>query len=351
MNAPPHALKRHIVPSLLAVLLSIAACTEPADTGASAEALYAQGMASFEQGGEPALREAIDLFSRAIAADSAFAPAWAGLSRAYTNIGGNFNIMPPEESWPRAREAADMAMRLDDSLAESHLARAYVLEGADWDWAGAELAFQRALEIEPANIEALTGYAWFLHNLGRSEQARPYAERANELAARPVDAFLTYVVTGDVEGQIAAAGEAITAAPGDPNGYWVSALIHAWEGEYERAAERLEQQIPLMNGDVVDEVALLGYVYARMGRTDDARAMLERLDEVAAAGRYVSPVLKAWIYSGLGETAEAVRWLRLGFEARAHRSGLDMNSFSEVYAPIRENSGFQQLLEEMGLAG
>lgn len=337
-------------PWLLVAVLLIAGCAETADTGSDAESLHIQAMASYGQGGEPALRTAIDLFSQAIAHDSSYAPAWAGLSRAYTSIGGDFNILPPDESWPPAREAAEMAVRLDDALAESHLARAQVLAGADWDWTAAELAFQRALELDPVNVEVLMSYAWFLHGLGRKEQAAAFVGRAREIAPASADPFLTYAVTGDAEGQLAAAGETIAANPTDPQGYWVSALIHTWEGEYEQAAERLEQQIPLMNGDVVDEVALLGFVYGRMDRADDARAMLVRLDEVSADGRYVSPVLRAWIHSGLGEAEEAVTWLRRGYEVRAHRSGLGMNGFSEVFAPIRDDPGFQQLLAEMGLA-
>lgn len=340
-----------LVVAVLVAVPGLTACTETAEVDAAGEAYeaYLEGMTFYVRGGESNLRQAIDLFSQAVEIDSTSALAHAGLARAYTSIGGNYNILAPEASWPAAREAADRAVRLDDGLAEAHLAQAYVEAGADWDWTGAEQAYQRALNLDPENIEALYGYTWFLNGLGRSEEAAAIAARATDLAPGSTDPFLLYLTTGDAAEAKAAAGNLIAADPSNPSGYWAAALIHTWEGEYEQAAERLQQQIPLMQGDVVDEVALLGHVYGRMGREDDARAMLERLDEVAADGRYVSPVLKAWIHSGLGEAAEAVDWLRTGFEMHAHRSGLDMGAFSYLFDPIREDPGFQELLQELDL--
>jgi adenylate cyclase len=330
-------------------ILAVCACAETAVVDSAAYPLYLEGVALYGQGGESNLRQSIEKFREAGEADSTFAPAFAGLARAYAAIGGNYNILSPEESWPEAKEAAARALQLDEGLPEAHLAQAVVKYGADWDWAGAELEFQRALELDPDNVEALSGYAWFLYGLGRQEEAATFAARASELAPGSADPFLLYATTGDAAGQIAAVNATIDADPGNPQGYWVAALIHTWEGEYEQAAERLQQQIPLMDGDVVDEVALLGFVYGRMGREEDARNMLTRLDGVAAEGRYVSPVLRAWIHSGLGEADAAMAFLREGYEARAHRSGLGMNSFSAVFDPIRDRPEFNALYQEMGL--
>ena len=65
-------------------------------------------------------------------------------------------------------------------------------------------------------------------------------------------------------------------------------------------------------------IGLLGYLYGRLGRRADALKQLERLDEIAARGRYVSPVSRAHVYAGLDEVDEVFAWLEEGFEERTH---------------------------------
>ena len=90
--------------------------------------------------------------------------------------------------------------------------------------------------------------------------------RIRELDPEFSNPYREHVLTGDTNRAKKEAAELIASDPENPGGYWTSANIHAREGEYEQAAEQLLKQIPLMDGDVVDEVALLGHVYARMGR-------------------------------------------------------------------------------------
>ena len=333
---------------LLATFAGLAACAERAAVDPAAQEQYLQGMALYTQGGEANLRQAIEHFTRAVEIDSTFARGYAGLSRAYAAIGGNYNILAPEESWPQAKSAADRALALDENLAEAHLAQANVIAGRDWDWAGAELAYQRALELDSTSAEILMEYAWFLHAIGRVDDASAMLAKASALEPSAGNPFLTYRTTGDAAEPIQAANALITSAPDNPYGYWQLALIQTWEGDYAAAAQALLQQIPLMDGDVVDEVALLGFVYGRMGQEADARRMLQRLDEVAAEGRYVSPVLKGWIYSGLGDRDSALLWVLRGYEAHAHRSGLGLRGFGALFEPIRDDRRFSRMLEEMG---
>ncbi len=63
---------------------------------------------------------------------------------------------------------------------------------------------------------------------------------------------------------------------------------------------------------------ILGYLYGQLGRRADALKQLERLDEIAARGRYVSPVSRAYVYAGLDEVDEAFAWLERGYEERSH---------------------------------
>ena len=332
---------------LVVAVLSCSACADSATTESDTVDMFARGMELVSQGSEPTLREAIDVFSSCVEVAPDYAPCHAGLARTYSSMSGGHSIMPPAEAWPAARQAAEKAVELDGNLALAHVVLAGVIAGQDWDWAGAEREYLRAVELAPNDIGTLIRHAWFLFSIGRDEEALTTIARLRELEFS--DPYLEYRLTGDAERAKEAAAELIVSDPENPEAYWGSAVLHAGEGDFEQAAEHLQKQIPLMDGDAVDEVALLGHVFARMGRDAEARQMLERLDELSSEGRYVSPANKAWIHAGLGEVDETLSLLREGIESHANRSGLQMRYFAFVFEPISDDPRFSTLLEELGL--
>jgi hypothetical protein len=75
-----------------------------------------------------ALKKAMDYFEHAIGQDAAYAPAYAGLADAYSLLGSSsYDALPPRVAMPKAKEAALMAVKIDDGLAEAHASLAYVL--------------------------------------------------------------------------------------------------------------------------------------------------------------------------------------------------------------------------------
>jgi tetratricopeptide (TPR) repeat protein len=343
-------MKRSGISILLIALLVCSACTDTATTEPDMSAVFASGMELLSGGGEANLREAINVFSSCVELAPDYAPCHAGLARTYASISGNYNIMSPDEAWPTARRAAEKAVELGGDLAVAHLALAEVIAGQDWDWASAERHYQHAVALDSTDLETLISHAWFLYCIGRHDESSATVVRLRELDPEYSDPNLEHLLTGDSGRAKEESAALIGSDPENPGGYWISANIHAREGEYEQAAEHLLNQIPLMDGDVVDEVALLGHVYARMGRTEEARQMLERLDELSREGRYVSPANRAWIHAGLGEVDETLDLLRQGIETRANRCGLDMKGFAYVFEPLSGDVRFGELLEEIGLS-
>ncbi len=351
--APTRLPGKWVVAAILAVMLAagayvIGAALNRGSTG-DTSARFARGTELLSEGGEPNLREAISVFSSCVEVAPDYAPCHAGLARTYASISGDYNIISPDAEWPTARREAEKAVELGGYLAVAHLALAEVIAGQDWDWAAAERHYQHAVEIDSNDLGTLHSHAWFLYRIGRHDESSAMVARIRELDPEFSNPYREHVLTGDTNRAKKEAAELIASDPENPGGYWTSANIHAREGEYEQAAEQLLKQIPLMDGDVVDEVALLGHVYARMGRNAEARQMLERLDELSGEGRYVSPANKAWIHAGLGEVDETLDLLREGIETHANRSGLGMTEFAFVFEPISGDARFGALLEELGL--
>ncbi|MHC4109137.1 MAG: protein kinase domain-containing protein, partial [Planctomycetota bacterium] len=128
---------------------------------------------------EEDLDSAIAYFQRAVDQNPADPLAYAGLALGYTTIG--HGPSPWDDVWPRARAAAERAIRLDSTLAEGWAALADYKSYGESDWEGAERAFRRANELNPSLAMNHYHYAWYLALFGRTEEALAEHRRAQEL--------------------------------------------------------------------------------------------------------------------------------------------------------------------------
>lgn len=129
---------------------------------------------------EEQLRRGIGMLSDAIARDSTYAPAYAGLARCYSTL-GLFSYLPPAEWFPPAETAVSKALELDEALGEAHASLGYMRLLFKWDWSGPKRDFDRALELEPNNVSSLLYQGWYLTVTGRRDAAREAYDRAMEL--------------------------------------------------------------------------------------------------------------------------------------------------------------------------
>jgi TolB-like protein/DNA-binding winged helix-turn-helix (wHTH) protein len=113
-------------------------------------------------------QKAIEYFQKAVALDPNYAQAYAGLADAYALLGSWANpVMPRGEAMGQARAAAQKALSLDDSLSDAHASLGFVKMHYDWDFAGAEKEFQRAIALNPGYATAHHWYAYDLAALAR----------------------------------------------------------------------------------------------------------------------------------------------------------------------------------------
>ncbi|GAG83360.1 unnamed protein product, partial [marine sediment metagenome] len=109
---------------------------------------YLKGMSHLYKLTPPELDAALHYFEQALEIDPNYALAYTGIS--FVWIGRQqMGLLIPSEATPKAKEAAQRALELDDTLAEVHYTLGIIRTWSDWDWEGGEQAFKRALEIKP----------------------------------------------------------------------------------------------------------------------------------------------------------------------------------------------------------
>ncbi len=309
---------------------------------------YLLGRHYYNKAQEADLRRAIEYFKQSIEIDSIYALGYSGLADAYTFLSAA-NIDPPEDTWPKARAAAEEALALDEGLAEAHTSLAFIKISFDLDWTGAEREFKHALEINPSSRDAHQFYAYYLSHARRHNEAIAHARNALELDPYSLLAQHTLAWLLSRAGHHDEAihqSENIIAIDSDyPWGHWMLALAYANQEMYEEAIPPLQTSMTHLGEDVSDEIGFLGYLYGRLGRRAEARKLLKQLDERSARGRYVSPVSRSWIYIGLGDKDQAFALLEEGYET--HAGWMATLKVDFFYNTIRDDPRFADLLRRM----
>ena len=159
------------------VIAEVQAASKGRSDNPEAYRLYLQGHFFRDQLNREATLRAVECYEQALKLDPDYAMAWAGLSRATSDLAGQ-NWIPRVEGYEKARTAAQKAVTLEPTLPEAHTALGWVLGWYDWNWKAAEAAFNRALELAPGSTLAINGAATFFGNLGNLDEAVGLFRRA-----------------------------------------------------------------------------------------------------------------------------------------------------------------------------
>jgi TolB-like protein/DNA-binding winged helix-turn-helix (wHTH) protein/Tfp pilus assembly protein PilF len=149
---------------------------------ASAEAVdaYLRGRYLWNKGARESVRRSVEYFQQAIEQDSTYAAAFAGLADSYRLLGMYYAVLPAE-AYPKAREAALQAIKIDPASADAYVSLGSIKFRYEWKWEEAERNFQRALEINPSLGMAHHDYAWFLVAMGRFDEGIKHMNLAQRL--------------------------------------------------------------------------------------------------------------------------------------------------------------------------
>jgi len=251
---------------------------------------------------------------------------------------------------PKAKAAALKEVEIDDGLAEAHTALAFVSFWYDFDPSEAERQHRRALELDPRSSASRFAYAHFLSNTGRADEALFEIRRARELD--PVS-----IVTNAQEGQILffagrddEALRVLQATSEMDSNFWLTPLfmsrIYLKRGEWDAAIAAATKARDLSHGNS-EAIGSIGFAQAKAGRTADAHAVLDELEERAKV-RYVPAYALAQLYAAFGEKEKALDLLEISFNNRD-----TLMTFLKVepkWDELRSDPRFIELLRKMNLS-
>lgn len=294
------------------------------------------------------LEKAVGLFQQAIARDPNYAQAYSGLADSYVLLGSR-SFLAPRDAFPRAKAEALKALALDDTLAEAHAAPAFVGLYYDWDWAGCEGEFRRAIELNHSYANAHHWYSHYLIAMGRLPESLAESKRYMELD--PLDPG-TIVHLGEhylyARQYDQAIEQLLKAGDMDPSRYRIyDGLGRAYEqkGMHTQAVAEFQKAVAASH-EASTQVASLATGYAAAGNRREAMAIVRRLKRQSGK-EYVPAYSIAEIYATLGDKDEAFAWLENAFRERS--SALAYLKTESRMDVLRSDARFENLLQRMRL--
>ncbi len=311
--------------------------------------LYLRGNHYLSKFTPEGIRKAENYFKQAIARDPNCALAYAGLADLYNAL-PFFAFLPPRETFPRAKEAAQKAVEIDDTLAEAHSALATGMMYYDWDWQGAEREYRRAIELSPGDPGIRAGHAFLLMLMGRFEEA--IAEMELALEDDPFHPGFNYSMgyilhyAGQDDRAISFLQNGIEMEPNQPFGHLYLGLIYLRRAMYKNVLAECEEERAVTRGMDLWADTISGMAYAAIGKEAEARKLLDGLLERSEQA-YVPPTSIAWIYFALGEDDEGFAWLEKAREA--HDYWLAFVKVAPLIPRLYEDPRYIDLIKKVGL--
>lgn len=292
--------------------------------------------------------EAARYLEQAIAADSGYAPAYAGLALIHA-----FGVLGVDEA--RARWYADRSVRLDPQLADAHVAVGTIRQNFEWDWDGSEQAFLEAIRLNPGHAEAHHELSMLLMRRKRFDEALSEAQRALYLAPTSTrfenGVGEVYVFSGQYDKALGTAGKLLATDTSFTGAYYVRGLAYEQLGKLEEAVDAWQECLRLAPLGCAFARVRLAYIDAMEGRRAEALRVVNTLK-----GRWqrekgrptAGPVAMdvATVYAGLREPKEALDWLERATESGAFMLYIGIDpSFRSLDGEQR----FQAVLKKIGL--
>jgi TolB-like protein/DNA-binding winged helix-turn-helix (wHTH) protein len=295
------------------------------------------------------LQKGIGFFQQALEKDPTYASAYAGLALSYATMGSWENgVLPPRETMPKAKAAAQRALELDDTLSQAHAALAYVNLHYDWDWDAAEKEFRRSLQLNNNDPIAHHWYSHFLTAAGRNPESLAESKVAQELD--PLDPGISihlawlYYYAGQYDKVILQSKEVLEVAPQSFWPHFDLGLAYEQKGRFQEAINEFRKASE-MSPRSTFVIAALGHTHAIAHQHANAARILAELSETSKSF-YVPAFDVAVIYAGTGDNNLALQWLERAFEERS--TWLVYLKYDPRFESLRSDPSFQDIVRRVG---
>jgi len=309
--------------------------------------LYLKGRYFWNKRTGDGFRQAAEYFQQAIDKDANYGRAYAGLADTFSLM-STWYLGPQNELMPKARAAALRALELDDTLAEAHSSLALIKENYEYDWAGAEKEFRRAIQLDPQYATAHQWYAEFLCWQGRFDEALGESERARQLdPLSPIIGNDRATILYHSRQYESALQQARSVLELDPNNDHVrDSLVPMYLqlGRYDKAFEGLRRWEA--QGEDSWVLAWKAAAFGKAGKTEEARTSLARLEKISASQpeRIVALLIA---YSGMGDRENVIELLQQAYSE--HSNAVLQIKVDPMYDPYRSDTRFAELLRRTEL--
>jgi TolB-like protein/tetratricopeptide (TPR) repeat protein len=339
------ALQDEITRSIVDALklkLNVAA-TAPPSRSIDAYDVYLHGLFLSDKGTEEPLRQSLEFFERALQKDPYFSRAWTGIAKSWLWLADAY--VSPLEAYPKVREAALKALKIDNNEAEAHVYLAETKRILDWDLDGAEAEFNRAVEIEPNSTPSNYFIAALYAARGDRDKALIYLQQTAKIdpASLWVSNFACeiYRYFGLYDEAIAAGERAVQLDPafmtyGEP----ALAALYREMGRFDEAIALYEKARSFTGRPGFG----LAITYARIDRRKEA---LQTLDAAMASRRYTPGDAIAHVHVALHAHDDAIRELERACDERS--SSLHGVGIAPEFVPLRSDRRFTSILRKIGL--
>lgn len=293
---------------------------------------------------------AVSYFKQAIDKDPLFALAYVGLAESYT-LQSYYSGLLPREAFPKARAAAERAIEIDNNLAEALSTVAYVKFIYDWDFEGSDRDFQQAFAANPNYANARYWYGECLIYRGRFDDGIAQIKRAQELdPLSPVfgaNLGWAYHMARQHDRAIEQLQKVLETDSDFSMAHFYLGMAYEQKGMFEPSIAAYKRSIELSGSEYPGTIGL-GHAYALSGRHDEARKILEQLEQRVKAGTRVRPTTLATIYAGLNDRDKAFEWLEIAYQERYE--GVLYLKHQPYYDNLRSDPRYVDLLHRVGLA-
>lgn len=327
-----------------ALKLRLAGTKPPQRQNMEAYNLYLQGVFFLNKSTEEGLRLSLDFFRRSLEIDPNSARAWAGIARTWNWLADAY--LKPSKAYPQMKAAAQKALAIDPQNAEAHIWLGVSKRVLDWDWGSFRTELDRALRLDPNSAMA---HAYM--SLNEEVQGNPEAVIAHVKESIRLDplspaisryAALGYMYVGHMDEALVESRRTMQL---DPNYIYKRPILAEVYREKGMFPEAIELFLKAQQGTGAPQPGL-AITYARLGRTSEARQILEDLKRWSQQ-RIMSPEEIASVYVALGEKDEAFKWLNRALDERG--GGVHVIPLRPVFRPLHSDPRFLEIVRRIGL--